>query len=305
MTKLPLLFGLGSELRTHRKTHRLTQGALATQAGITVPTVRLLESTRGTLASWDAVLAALKLEVTGRNLPAAETLGRSIAALRRSRGFNQRQLADLAEVTQPTITALERHGRGRLEILDRILVRLGAGAYLAASDERKAFYTHAGNASMSLAWETPPEILAALYTVFRRFDLDPCSPRRTRPPVKARMHYTLEDDGLSLPWHGVVFVNPPYGRQLAAWIAKASGEVTSGNARTVVALIPARTDTTYWHRHIAGKADIYFLRGRLRFGGTEQSAPFPSAIAVWGADAATLEKLDQAFPEAWKTSRRP
>jgi hypothetical protein len=57
------------------------------------------------------------------------------------------------------------------------------------------------------------------------------------------MHFTAEDDGLSLPWHGTVFVNPPYGRQLPAWIAKAHAEVEQGNARLVVALIPARTDT--------------------------------------------------------------
>ncbi|WP_422932179.1 DNA N-6-adenine-methyltransferase [Singulisphaera sp. PoT] len=296
--------GLGSDLRRHRKARRLTQAALALEAGLTIPTVRLLERTRGTLASFDAVLAALSLEVAGRNLPAAPTLGARIAALRRSRGLNQRQLAEQAEVTQPTITALERHGRGRLEILNRVLERIGAGAYLAAASDRKAFYTHAGNASIAQDWETPAHILEALYTVFRRFDLDPCSPRRTRPPVKARVHYTLEDDGLSLPWHGVVFVNPPYGRQLAAWIAKAHGEVESGNARTVVALIPARTDTAYWHRHVAGKADIYFLKGRLSFGKVEQSAPFPSALAVWGADAPTLAGLDQAFPEAWKAARR-
>jgi phage N-6-adenine-methyltransferase len=305
MNKLPLHYGLGFDLRRHRKDRRMTQAELAANAGLSVPTVRLLERTRGHLTSWNAALAALGLEIVGRNLPAAETLGQSIAALRRSRGFSQRALAELAEVTQPTILAIERYGTGRLETLSRILARLGAGAYLAAAGERKAFYSHAGNASTHHGWETPPELLAALYTVFKRFDLDPCSPRRTRPPVKARMHYTAEDDGLSLAWHGTVFVNPPYGRQLPAWVAKAHEEVKQGNARLVVALIPARTDTTYWHRHVAGKADVYFLKGRLRFGTNGQSAPFPSALAVWGADAATLAKLDVAFPESWRMGRNP
>lgn len=304
MNKLPAHFGLGSELRKHRRERRITQAELASRAGIALKTVRLLERTRGHLTSWNAALAALGLAVIGRNLPAAATLGQSIAALRRSRGFSQRALAELAEVTQPTVLAIERHGTGRLETLSRILARLGAGAYLAPSGERKAFYSHAGNASTHHGWETPPELLASLYTVFKRFDLDPCSPRRTRPPVKARMHYTAEDDGLSLPWHGTVFVNPPYGRQLPAWIAKAHAEVEHGNARLVVALIPARTDTNYWHRHVAGHADVFFLKGRLRFGKNGQSAPFPSALAVWGADAATIAKLDAAFPEAWWMDRR-
>ena len=281
----------------------MTQEELAEIAGLSRPTVRLLERTHGNLTSWNVVLRALALEVAGRNLPAGETLGRSIAALRRARGLTQRGLAELVGVTQPTILALERYGRGRLEILDRVLGRLGAGAYLIARGEKKSFFTHAGNASTHQGWETPSEILEALYAVFGKFDLDPCSPRRSRPPVRARMHYTAEDDGLTLPWHGVVFVNPPYGRELPRWVAKARAEVERKTARVVVALIPARTDTHYWHEHIAGKADVYFLRGRLRFGtnGQNQSAPFPSALAIWGADLATVEKLDAAFPDAWKT----
>jgi hypothetical protein len=115
------------------------------------------------------------------------------------------------------------------------------------------------------------------------------------------MHYTAEDDGLSLPWHGVVFLNPPYGRGIAAWIAKARGEVEQGNARMVIALIPARTDTQYWHEHIAGRATAYFLKGRLR--SRTQNVPFPSALVVWGADRTTLEKLDAAFPESWRVAK--
>jgi phage N-6-adenine-methyltransferase len=282
----------------------MTQAQLADAAGLSVPTIRLLERGCGHLASWDAALSALRLEVTGRNLPAAGTLGASVAALRRRRGLSQRRLAELGDVTPPTIVALERHGRGRLETLNRILIRLGAGASLSPVDHKRAFFTHAGNASVHHGWETPPDLLAALYSVFGRFDLDPCSPRRSRPPVKARTHFTADDDGLSLPWHGDVFVNPPYGRQIATWIAKACDEVAIGNARIVVALIPARTDTQYWHQHVAGKADITFLKGRLRFGDGDRPAPFPSALAIWGADSATLDRLDAAFPDAWKATRR-
>src|SRR3954469_19630011 len=88
-----------------------------------------------------------------------------------------------------------------------------------------AFFTHAGNASVSHEWETPAELLGALHAVFGRFDLDPCAPRKSRTKVKARKHLTAEDDGLSAPWRGVVFVTPPYGRELARWVAKARREV--------------------------------------------------------------------------------
>src|SRR4051812_41885245 len=98
MTKLSAHSGLGSELKKLRRERLITQAELAARAGIALKTVRLLETTRGTLATWNAALAALGLEVIGRTLPAAETLGQSIAALRRSRGFSQRALAELAEV---------------------------------------------------------------------------------------------------------------------------------------------------------------------------------------------------------------
>ena len=138
--------------------------------------------------------------------------------------------------------------------------------------------------------------------MFGKFDLDPCAARKSRTRVRARVHFTEEDDGLSLPWHGVVFVNPPYGRTLGLWVAKAHHEVQEGRARTVVALLPARPDTAYWHKHVAGRATVYFLRGRLRFSDGEQGAPFPSALVVWGAAPETIPALDRALPDAWRTS---
>jgi phage N-6-adenine-methyltransferase len=259
-----------------------------------------LEQGRGNLDSWRTVTEHLGLEVAGRNLPAGLTLGKRLATLRRHRGISQRELAVLIEVTQPTIVALERRDSGRLSTLEKVLVALGAGAYLVAKGQSRAFYTHAGNSSMSGTWETPHGLLEILATVFGRFDLDPCAPRKTRARVKARVHLTQEDDGLALPWHGTVFVNPPYGRTLSTWVAKAHREVRERRARTVVALLPARPDTSYWHAHVAGHAAVYFLRGRLRFGDGDQSAPFPSALAVWGSDPETLAALGAALPEAWR-----
>jgi phage N-6-adenine-methyltransferase len=186
-------------------------------------------------------------------------------------------------VTRPTIGSLERAGRGRLTTLQAVLATLGVGAYLAPRDAAAPFFTHAGNASVDHGWETPPALLEALHSAFGRFDLDPCAPRKSRTRVRARVHLTHEDDGLAVPWHGTVFVNPPYGRTLAAWVAKCRREAEAGRARTVVALLPARPDTAYWHDHVAGRATVYFLRGRLRFGDGGNSAPFPSALAVWGA----------------------
>lgn len=300
MSNLPTVFGLGTELRIARKAKGLTQVALALRVGVAEKTIRLIERGRGNLTTLLAVLVHLDLNLVGRNFPAGNSLGEQLASLRHRRGLSQRGLSDLVAVSPPTIVALERRSTGRFDTLQSVLLALGAGAYLAPRGTTKAFYTHAGNSSTSQAWETPTEFLEALVGVFGRFDLDPCAPRQTRTRVRARVNLTIDDDGLSVPWHGLVFLNPPYGRELASWVEKAHREVEEKGAKTVVALLPARPDTNYWHEHVAGQAVVYFLRGRLRFGDGKQSAPFPSALAVWGASTETLLALSAALPEAWR-----
>src|SRR5262249_36154448 len=229
------------------------------------------------------------------------TIGERIITLRKRKGVSQRELIKLISVSQPTLIDLERHCTGRLHTLDRVLVVLAAGAYLAPIGAQQSFYTHAGNSSTSEYWETPKELLEPLYTIFGTFDLDPCSPTSNRrtAPEKAKVYYTEADDGLSLPWFGTVFMNPPYNRSLSRWTAKAKAEVEQGNAEMVVGLIPARTDTAYWHRDIAGAASVLFLKGRLKFGHAEQVAPFPSCLVVWGGSEELVTRLQTILPAAW------
>src|SRR3954453_21749792 len=171
-----------------RKAIGLSQGLLADAVGVTEKTLRQLEAGRGNLDSWRAALDHLGLELIGRNLPPGESLGSKLASLRRRRRLSQRELAELVGVSQPTIVALEGQGRGRLDTLERVLETLGASSYLAPRGQAKAFYTHAGNASVSQEWETPKELLESLHAVIRRFDLDPCAPRASRTRVKAKRH---------------------------------------------------------------------------------------------------------------------
>lgn len=131
--------------------------------------------------------------------------------------------------------------------------------------------------SKSNEWTTPQHLFDELNQEFN-FTLDPCA---TEENAKCSKHFTIEDDGLSKDWsNDVVFMNLPYGREIKKWIKKAYEE--SLNGATVVCLIPARTDTMYWHDFIFDKADdIRFLKGRLKFGNGKNSAPFPSAIVVY------------------------
>jgi len=107
----------------------------------------------------------------------------------------------------------------------------------------------------------------------------------TPKSAKCSKYFTVEDNALEQDWKGhVVFLNPPYGRSLGKWVEKAYREGQKGDT-TVVLLIPARTDTTYFHKYILGKAELRFLRGRLKFtdenGTAKDAAPFPSLLAIY------------------------
>ena len=125
-------------------------------------------------------------------------------------------------------------------------------------------------------WATPQWLFDELNLVFG-FDLDVCA---TEDNSKCGFWYTKEDDALSREWREdgkTAWMNPPYGREIGKWVEKASK--TKG---LVVCLVPARTDTRWWHDFvIGGGADVYLVRGRLKFGDAKNSAPFPSAVLVY------------------------
>lgn len=126
-------------------------------------------------------------------------------------------------------------------------------------------------------WETPQWLYDRLDKEFG-FTLDPASSDGNH---KCTRYFTVEQDGLTQSWQGeTVFCNPPYGRQIAPWVEKGYQE-SKGKDTTVVMLLPARTDTRWFHEYIYGKSEIRFLKGRLKFGGSENSAPFPSMIVIY------------------------
>lgn len=124
-------------------------------------------------------------------------------------------------------------------------------------------------------WETPQELFDELNHEFH-FTLDVCALPEN---AKCSRYYTPEQDALSQPWEGVCWCNPPYGKGVGEWVRKAL--FTSVGGATVVMLLPARTDTRWFHEYIYGKAEIRFIKGRLKFGGSKNSAPFPSMIVVF------------------------
>jgi len=123
-------------------------------------------------------------------------------------------------------------------------------------------------------WATPQDLFDALNKEFE-FTIDVCADSTN---TKCTKYYSIQDSGLSKQWGGVCWMNPPYGREIIKWMQKAYESSLQG--ATVVCLVPSRTDTNWWHEY-AMKGEIRFLRGRLKFGGHKNSAPFPSAIVVF------------------------
>lgn len=130
------------------------------------------------------------------------------------------------------------------------------------------------HSSKSHEWETPQPLFDSLRREFP-FALDVCA---LRSNAKCRRFFSPRVDGLKQAWRGVCWMNPPYGRQIGDWVRKAFESAQAG--ATVVCLLPARTDTAWWHDY-ARKGEVRFLRGRLKFSDSANSAPFPSAIVVF------------------------
>ena len=126
-------------------------------------------------------------------------------------------------------------------------------------------------------WATPQRFFDALDAEFR-FTLDACA---TADNAKCPRFFSPADDALTQPWDGIVFCNPPYGHGIGRWVRKAHMEATFRHGTTVVALIPARTDTAWWHDDVMQATEIRLIRGRLRFSGHDVNAPFPCAVVVW------------------------
>ena len=125
--------------------------------------------------------------------------------------------------------------------------------------------------SKTYEWSTPQSLFDELNKEFN-FTLDPCA---TKENAKCKKFFTLKENGLLQDWSkDFVFMNPPYGKTIGKWIKKLSESCG-------VALLPARVDTKWFHNYIYNKAEIRFIKGRIKFGGGKNSAPFPSMVVIF------------------------
>ena len=128
--------------------------------------------------------------------------------------------------------------------------------------------------------ETTKYLFDRISSIFN-FSLDVCALPEN---AKCESYYTPKDDGLSKPWRGGVWCNPPYGREISSWVKKAYEESQKEYNSFVLMLLPARTDTRWWWEYVQGKATLFFIKGRVKFGDHNVGAPFPSVLALYMKD---------------------
>lgn len=150
--------------------------------------------------------------------------------------------------------------------------------------------------SANKCWETPSEVFEPLNKEFG-FTLDPCATFETK---KCHKWYGPDEDGLALSWGGfTAFVNPPYGREIGDWVKKAYNE-TRYRYTMAVMLLPARTDTKWFHQYVMKASEVRFIKGRLRFVGAKGTAPFPSMVVIFSSESENAVYRTWDFRQAYK-----
>lgn len=149
---------------------------------------------------------------------------------------------------------------------------------------------------------SPQHVIERVIACMGGIDLDPCSNSHDAPNVPAAAHFTPEDDGLAQVWRGTVYMNPPYGREIDAWVEKLASEYHAGNVTEAIALVPARTDTQWWQR--LNEFHVCFVVGRLTFIGNSDPAPFPSAVVYMGSEVGNFAAAFDDLGPIWHQTRR-
>lgn len=271
---------LGSSIKNFRRRSLVSQKDLASHLDMNLKTIASIEGDSGTIKNMLPILRYLKLEIAG--LPKGNDLGSRLRFSRQRKGWSQRELAVKANVTQPTIIQLEK-GNGRLSSFYDVCSAMKLKPFL--REDRQIAFMKGNNDS----WNTSLDFITKIHSVIPCFDLGPCSNETS--VVKAHQVYYEKDDGLAHDWlEDFVWLNPPYS-SMEKWVVKAYREWSSGRAGCIVCLIPARTNTAYFHDYILNKASVIMIRGRLKFGSADIQAPFASMLVMWGGNDKLLKKI--------------
>jgi len=283
-------------LRAARQEKGWLQRTLAERSGVSSQAIFRLERGIGSASTLEGAMRALDFRLTGIGP------GKSLAEQLRTRRLKQSMaieaLARRTGLSPTTIRSVELGGGSVASIL-KILSALAPKAKRRAPERA---YWGQGDKDDRDSRFTPPDFMESIYSSFGKIDLDPCA--HPSSPVIASKEYILAngDDGLRDVWFGeFVYVNPAFSDQLN-WLRRAHEQWRLGNVATIACLVPARTDSAWFHETLRANADIYFLQGRLRFldlRGSAQATPFSLMVVIFGATEEQKEKFAATVPGFW------
>lgn len=284
------------ELKEARRSSGWSQRVLAERIGVTTQTIKRLERGVGSVPILVAAMDALNHRLTG--LGPGKTLPERLRACRRKRSLSLAEVASRAGLSRATVASLERGG-GSVASLLRLMAVVAPKARRRAPERS---YWGQGDKDDRDSRFTPPDFMASIYAAFGEVDLDPCANEFS--PVIAKRRILLNDggNGLADEWTGrLAYVNPPFS-ELLTWLRRAHDQWQAGNVQTVVCLVPVRTDSAWFHETLSIDADIYLLRGRVRFlnsQGRGQHTPFSLMVLAFGANAEQKARYEELVPGFW------
>jgi transcriptional regulator with XRE-family HTH domain len=285
-----------NELRDARKLAGWSQQTLATRIGTNAQAIKRLEKGVGSMPTLLAAMEALDFRIAG--IGTGRTLPEQLRSGRVKRAISLAEMARRTGLSRATIANLER-GQGSVSRLLRLLPVLAPRARRRAPERA---YWGQGDKDDRDSRFTPADFMTGIYGAFGDIDLDPCAHEQS--PVIANRKILLSEggNGLTDAWSGrLAFVNPPFS-ELIKWLRRAYEEWQAGRVETVVCLVPVRTDSLWFHETLSKSADIYLLRGRVRFldpRGKAQHTPFSLMVLTLGASAEQRARYAQLVPGFW------
>jgi len=284
-----------------RRSSGVSQSTLAARIGVPLQKIKRLERGVGSVETLAAVMTATDFRLTG--LGPGNTLGEKLRSSRLRRGWTLEKAALRARMSRTTLASLERGG-GSVASLLRLLTVLAPQARRRAQE--RVYWSEGDKADRDVRF-TPPEFLAKINDAFGAIDLDPCGHELS--PVVAKRRILLEEggDGFVDDWSGrLAFVNPPFSQTLL-WLKRAHQQWSCGNVGSIVCLVPARTDSRWFHETLTVQADIFLLLGRVRFAdirGRSQHTPFSLMLVAFGTSAQQRARWEEITDGYWMARSR-
>lgn len=286
----------GPLVKQARKAAGYSQSEIAARANVSRTAVIDLEKSKGSMSTLAAVSELIDFRIAG--LSRGSSFGEQVKRRRHRLKWTQKKLATKTQLSLPTIRSVE-NDTGNLDSFRRIIEAIGDRP---KPRKIERSFWRGGNRDVR---HTPPHLIAAVKKSFGDIHCDPChDPNSFVQP--STIGITQEMDGLSTKWSGdVAFVNPPFS-DLTRWIKRITLAVSNKEVRTVIALLPLRSETRAFQDHVLCKADLLLPRGRMRFFSDGQElgpAPFPCVFAIWNAEEHRVASLANAIDAIWMAQK--